>query len=77
MEGHPALLRLAELETLRELAKNGNSRLYLGLDRVSLNGTDSGKHDSCWKANRAFDSSRTGDPFIGPAILFLYNWSVA
>ena len=46
LEGHPALLRLAELETLRELAKNGNARLYLGLDRVSLNGTDSGKHDS-------------------------------
>ena len=46
LEGHPALLRLAELETLRELAKNANARLYLGLDRVSLNGTDSGKHDS-------------------------------
>ena len=46
LEGHPALLRLAELETLRELAQNGNARLYLGLDRVSLNGTDSGKHDS-------------------------------
>ena len=46
LEGHPALLRLAELETLRELAKNGNARLYLGLDRVSLNGTDSGKQDS-------------------------------
>ena len=29
LEGHPALLRLAELETLRELAKNGNARLYL------------------------------------------------
>ena len=46
LESHPALLRLAELETLRELAQNGNARLYLGLDRVSLNGADSGKHDS-------------------------------
>jgi regulator of protease activity HflC (stomatin/prohibitin superfamily) len=29
LEGHPALLRLAELETLRELAQNANARLYL------------------------------------------------
>ena len=36
MEGHPALLRLAELETLRELARNANARLYLGLDRKGL-----------------------------------------
>ena len=43
LEGHPALLRLAELETLRELAKNANARLYLGLDRdrFSLNGSES------------------------------------
>jgi len=33
LEGHPALVRLAELETLRELAKNANARLYLGFDR--------------------------------------------
>lgn len=46
LEGHPALLRLAELEMLRELAQNANARLYLGLDRVSLSETDSGKHDS-------------------------------
>ena len=46
LEGHPALLRLAELETLRELALNGNARLYMGLDRVSLQGMDSGKDDS-------------------------------
>ena len=45
MESHPTLLRLAELEMLRQLAQNGNARLYLGLDRVSLNGTDSGKYD--------------------------------
>jgi regulator of protease activity HflC (stomatin/prohibitin superfamily) len=37
LEGHPALLRLAELETLRELAKNANARLYLGFDRNGLN----------------------------------------
>lgn len=36
LEGHPALLRLAELETLRELAKNANARLYLGFDRNGL-----------------------------------------
>ncbi|MDG2220472.1 MAG: slipin family protein [Rubripirellula sp.] len=33
LEGHPALLRLAELETLRDLAKNANARLYLDLDQ--------------------------------------------
>ena len=45
LEGHPALVRLAELETLRELAKNANARLYLGLDRdrFSLNGSESSK----------------------------------
>ena len=36
LEGHPALLRLAELETLRELAKNANARLYLDFDRNQL-----------------------------------------
>ena len=42
LEGHPALLRLAELETLRELAKNANARLYLGFDRngLALDGTE-------------------------------------
>jgi regulator of protease activity HflC (stomatin/prohibitin superfamily) len=30
---HPALLRLEELATLRELARNGNARLYLDFDR--------------------------------------------
>jgi regulator of protease activity HflC (stomatin/prohibitin superfamily) len=39
LEAHPALLRLTELETLRELAQNGNARLYFGLDPVSLNDT--------------------------------------
>ena len=46
LEGHPALLRLAELETLRELARNGNARLYLGLDRVSLGGNAGSKMES-------------------------------
>ncbi|WP_298864013.1 SPFH domain-containing protein [uncultured Gimesia sp.] len=36
LEGHPALLRLTELETLRELGKNANARLYLGFDRSGL-----------------------------------------
>ncbi len=36
LERHPALLRLAELETLRELARNANARLYLGFDRNGL-----------------------------------------
>jgi regulator of protease activity HflC (stomatin/prohibitin superfamily) len=36
LEGHPALLRLAELETLRDLAVNANARLYLGFDRHGL-----------------------------------------
>jgi regulator of protease activity HflC (stomatin/prohibitin superfamily) len=30
---HPALLRLRELETLTELAHNGNARIYLDFDR--------------------------------------------
>lgn len=30
---HPALLRLQELETLRELAKTANARIYLTMDR--------------------------------------------
>ena len=30
---HPALLRLEELETLRELAHNGNARIYIGFPK--------------------------------------------
>jgi regulator of protease activity HflC (stomatin/prohibitin superfamily) len=30
---HPALLRLAELETLREMARNGNARLYIHFEK--------------------------------------------
>jgi regulator of protease activity HflC (stomatin/prohibitin superfamily) len=37
---HPALLRLEELATLRELARNGNARLYLDFERRPLNGDE-------------------------------------
>ena len=30
---HPALLRMLELEALRDLAKNGNARIYIGFDK--------------------------------------------
>ena len=36
LQEHPALLRMAELETLRALARNANARLYLGFDRNGL-----------------------------------------
>jgi len=36
LEQHPALMRMAELESLRELGKNANARLYLGFDRNGL-----------------------------------------
>jgi regulator of protease activity HflC (stomatin/prohibitin superfamily) len=36
---HPALLRMLELETLRDLGKNGNARIYIGFDKhVETNG---------------------------------------
>jgi regulator of protease activity HflC (stomatin/prohibitin superfamily) len=31
---HPALMRLEELETLRELARNANAKLYIGFDKA-------------------------------------------
>ena len=31
---HPALLRMLELETLRDLGKNANARLYIGFDEA-------------------------------------------
>ena len=48
LEGHPALLRMAELETLRELARNANARLYLGFDRngLGLDGKESQQNGS-------------------------------
>lgn len=39
---HPALLRLQELETLRELARTATARLYIGFDKhMSLDSNDS------------------------------------
>lgn len=32
-EAHPSLLRLQELETLRELARNANAKIYIGFDK--------------------------------------------
>lgn len=34
---HPALLRMLELETLNELARNANARIYIGFDKHALN----------------------------------------
>ena len=42
LEKHPALLRLAELETLRALSQNANARLYLNFDRRTGFGQESG-----------------------------------
>jgi regulator of protease activity HflC (stomatin/prohibitin superfamily) len=39
-EGHPVLLRLAELETLRDLARSANARIYVQFDKVNMNGMD-------------------------------------
>lgn len=30
---HPALLRLRELDTLRELSRSANARIYIGFDK--------------------------------------------
>ena len=35
---HPALLRMLELETLNELARNANARIYIGFDKHALSG---------------------------------------
>jgi regulator of protease activity HflC (stomatin/prohibitin superfamily) len=40
---HPALLRLQELETLRELARTATARLYIGFDKHSSFNSDEGK----------------------------------
>ncbi len=37
---HPALLRLQELETLRELARTANARIYINLDRYAQPSAD-------------------------------------
>ncbi|MEZ6124632.1 MAG: hypothetical protein R3C49_15850 [Planctomycetaceae bacterium] len=33
LEQHPMLLRLLELESLRDIAQNSNARIYVGFDR--------------------------------------------
>ena len=33
LNAHPALLRLEELQALRDLAKNANARIYIGFDK--------------------------------------------
>lgn len=38
---HPALLRLQELETLRELGRQANARIYIGFDKHGSMGSDS------------------------------------
>lgn len=39
-KANPALLRLRELETLRELARNANARIYIGFDKHADDGDD-------------------------------------
>lgn len=41
LEQHPGLLRLAELEALRDLARNANARVYLGDGVLKFGDTDS------------------------------------
>ncbi|NJM52366.1 MAG: slipin family protein [Blastocatellia bacterium] len=40
LEKNPALLRLRELETLKELAKTANARIYIGFDKHSAEKED-------------------------------------
>jgi regulator of protease activity HflC (stomatin/prohibitin superfamily) len=40
LEKNPALLRLRELETLRELGENANARIYIGFDKHSAEKED-------------------------------------
>lgn len=37
---HPALLRLRELETMADLGKNANARLYVGFEKTSPGGSE-------------------------------------
>lgn len=41
---HPALLRLRELDTLRELARTANARIYIGFDK-HMQATTNGDHE--------------------------------
>jgi regulator of protease activity HflC (stomatin/prohibitin superfamily) len=42
-QSHPALLRLRELEALRDLAKSANARIYIGFDKHLRAGDDEGR----------------------------------
>jgi len=42
---HPALLRLRELDTLRELARVANARIYIGFDKHTQAGTPNGQEE--------------------------------
>ncbi|HLA11000.1 MAG TPA: hypothetical protein VJ023_10450 [Pyrinomonadaceae bacterium] len=42
---HPALLRLRELDTLRELARVANARIYIGFDKHMQSGSNGEKED--------------------------------
>jgi regulator of protease activity HflC (stomatin/prohibitin superfamily) len=42
---HPALLRMLELETLRDLGKNGNARIYIGFEKHAAAGNGAGPID--------------------------------
>lgn len=42
LDAHPALLRLEELEALRDLARNGNARIYLGFGKHGLDVSQNG-----------------------------------
>ena len=39
---HPALLRLRELDTLRDLARTANARIYIGFDKHMQSGSANG-----------------------------------
>jgi len=41
LAAHPILLRLRELETLRELAQVASARIYIGFDKHSTNSYES------------------------------------
>jgi len=42
---HPALLRLRELDTLRELARSANARIYIGFDKHAKSSAVNGDQD--------------------------------
>ena len=42
---HPALLRLRELDTLRELARVANARIYIGFDKHMAQKTNGASED--------------------------------